>query len=81
MSLSTSFLVDFKECKSNKSELKKLFMKTKVEIISDTIIQNVTGDSGLRLWSAAVESLDQDEEKLFEVLKEVSIVENDTAKQ
>lgn len=65
-----SFDVEFVAFKGNDRKLLKLFEKTKSDEIGSVIFTEADG-MGFNVW-ASVLSLLKDEEKLFEIIKDVS---------
>lgn len=67
----TSFKENFIKYKKDQKKLEEILSKTENEEICETILENAGEDFGLSIWTSAV-SLIKDEEKLMELLKDVS---------
>ena len=69
MSETSSFITKFEEC-GNNEDLENLFQTSKSEEISESIVDNA--DVSLKIWSSVLSTLN-DEEKLFEIIKDASV--------
>lgn len=71
MAENSSFVANFKSNRSDKKKLKYLLRKSDAEKISNEILKNNNTETGFSIWSEIL-SLMKDEDKLFEVVKDVS---------
>lgn len=74
MSKQASFLDTFKKCKQDKQKLKSFITKKSNDEIVEAIIKNGNGEIGINIWMSAIEALLEDEEKLFDIIKEVILI-------
>lgn len=72
MAKSKSFKENFIANKENEKKLQKVLEAASAEEISEAINNNVVDTLGYTMWSSII-ALTNDEEKLFEILQEVSL--------
>lgn len=72
MTRTSKFKAAFEKVKISDKKVKKLLNEVDGEIISEAIIEEAKEELGFCLWSQIISSLN-DEDKLFEIVKEVSI--------
>lgn len=75
MARSKTFKEAFVANKNDDEKLKKLFESTEAEEISQIITETAGERQGYTIWSKLIAVL-EDEEKLFEVVKEVRFLRN-----
>lgn len=68
-----SFKEDFIANKSNEGKLKKIIENADIEQICATIVAEAGEDFGFSVWTAVLSHV-FDEDRLFEIIKEVSLV-------
>lgn len=71
MSETSSFIAKFEKC--GNEDLENIFRKNKSEEISESIVDNADVSLGLKIWSSVLSVLN-DEEKLFDIVKDVSVI-------
>lgn len=71
MDASSAFLSKFIKNKRDKDKIKQLISNTPNDEICEAIISNKS-EHGFNVWVSTLESLLKNEEKLFEIVKEVS---------
>lgn len=70
MSETGSFPANFNDF-TNEEDRKDLFERSEIEEICDLIVNKADVSLGFKAWSSVLSLLD-DEEKLFEIIKDVS---------
>lgn len=74
MDTSSAFLSNFIKNKRDKEEIKQLISNTSNDEICEAILSN-NSEHGFNVYVSAIESLLMNEDKLFEVVKEVSYID------